>query len=58
MQIEDKSTVDVGELAIEIEQLVVGKSCRAIVVCTGDLARISPKHVAQSFIDNQCAPVV
>ena len=40
MQIEDKSTTDVGELSIEIEQLVFGNSCKALVVYTGDLARI------------------
>ena len=25
---------------------------------TGDLVRIKPKHVAQSFIDSQCQPIV
>ena len=33
---------DVGELSVEIEQLVVRGACRAIVVYTGDLARIKP----------------
>ena len=47
MQIENQGDgADVGELSIEIEQLVVGRSCKALVVYTGDLARIKPKHVA------------
>ena len=49
---------NVGELSIEIEQLIVRGACRAIVVYTGDLARIKPKHVAQCFINTKCAPTV
>ena len=43
---------DVGELSIEIEQLIIKQSCKALVVYTGDLARIQPKHVAKSFLDS------
>jgi hypothetical protein len=33
---------------------MVGDTCKAIVVYTGDLARIKPSQVAKSFIDKYC----
>ena len=39
------------ELALEIERVLVGKSCKGLLVYTGDFARISPKEVIQRFVD-------
>lgn len=39
-----------NELVIEIEQLVFGNSCKALLVCTGSLAKVCPTEVAGSFV--------
>ena len=38
------SSTQYPELSIEIEQVNVGQSCKAIVVYTGDLAKITPRE--------------
>jgi hypothetical protein len=43
-----------GELSIEVEMMMVGQSCKAMVVYTGDLAHIRSKHVSKSFVDRYC----
>lgn len=42
------------ELAIEIEKQMVGDNCKALVVYTGDLAKITPRKVCKSFVDKFC----
>jgi len=45
-------TNKIGELSIEIQSLAIGTKITAIVVYTGELARISSNDVLQSFIDS------
>ena len=42
------------ELTIEIEELKYGKNVTALLVYTGDLARIETREVVQAFLDSQC----
>jgi hypothetical protein len=51
---EFKKEDDMPEMAIEIERVLVGKSCKGLLVYTGDFARITPKEVIQRFVDTQC----
>lgn len=44
----------IGELALEVEMIMVGQNCKAMVVYTGDLARIRSKHVSKTFIEKFC----
>jgi len=37
------------ELLIEVQQLMYGESCKALLVMTGDLAKIDSKEVAAHF---------
>ena len=42
------------ELVIEIEKQMLGDNCKAIVVYTGDLAKVNPSQVTKTFIDKFC----
>ena len=42
------------ELAIEIETLKYGNNVTALLVYTGDLARIEPREVVQAFMEMHC----
>jgi hypothetical protein len=42
-------------LAIELEQLYYGDSCKVLLVSTGQLAKIQPSEVVSAFIDQFCA---
>jgi hypothetical protein len=42
------------ELTLEIEQLIYGDSCKAILVCTGELAKLETKEIAQHFYERYC----
>lgn len=41
-------------LAIELEQLYYGDSCKVLLVSTGQLAKIQPSEVVSAFIDQCC----
>jgi len=43
-----------GELSIEIEMMMVGSSCKAMIVYTGDLAHVRSKHVSKVFVEKFC----
>lgn len=44
----------IPELQIEVEQVMYGPNCKAVVVYTGDLARITIKKLTKTFIDKFC----
>jgi hypothetical protein len=56
MQMQDflKDGEDPLELTIEIEELKYGKNVTALLVYTGNLAKVETKEVVQAFIEMQC----
>lgn len=44
----------IPELQIEVERVMYGPNCKAVVVYTGDLARIPLKKLTKTFIDKFC----
>lgn len=46
---------DVSDLIIEIEQLYYGDSCKALLICTGKLAKIDPKEIVNYFYNKFCS---
>mmetsp|Transcript_37023 Transcript_37023/g.56771 ORF Transcript_37023/g.56771 Transcript_37023/m.56771 type:complete len:224 (-) Transcript_37023:837-1508(-) len=46
---------EAGELFLEVEEFIFGNSCKAILVCTGKLARISHREVADYFSMMHCS---
>ena len=42
----------IGELAFEVESLVIGTKVTAIVVYTGELANLGTKEIISTFIDS------
>lgn len=42
------------ELCVEVEKHSVGGTCKALVLYTGDLAKVNPQQVARHFITKQC----
>jgi hypothetical protein len=53
MQMQDflKDGEDPLELTIEIEELKYGKNVTALLVYTGNLAKVETKEVVQAFIE-------
>lgn len=49
-----KDGEDALELTIEIEELKYGKNVTALLVYTGNLAKVETKEVVQAFIEMQC----
>ncbi len=47
-------SVETSELSIEVEKIMVGQNCKALVVYTGDLVKITSKNVCKAFIDRFC----
>lgn len=43
-----------NELVLEIEQLMFGTSCKALLVSTGSLCKVHPQEVAAAFIQQCC----
>lgn len=41
-------------MILEIEELVYGNSCKALLVSTGKLVKIDPIEISQYFIQNFC----
>ena len=42
------------QLVLEIEQLTYGNSCKALLVCTGSLAKVTSSELAQHFVSQCC----
>jgi hypothetical protein len=43
-----------NQLVLEIEELVFGISCKALLISTGKLAKIQPSEMMHLFIDQFC----